>query len=217
MWLPSFKKLIFLLHPRLELSNEYAKMAGFESTCCKIVLHFCIHYLEGGSNHDICATACISKPAFYNLDWHTIHCVNRCEALKVNLSTLEALHSIHEQFMNISRGGIINRCVGHVDGYLMRITAPFFDISGNVGAYCSGHYCTYGVSFSLALFTATWSFLLQIFNYWVFDSTILRLCIDNQESLVHLQSLCRVQQQLHHPHDPHEPAKIGKYLQMHPM
>ena len=40
----------------------------------------------------------------------------------------------------------MNGCVGALDGYLMRITAPSFAECGNVGAYFSGHYCTYGVN-----------------------------------------------------------------------
>ena len=32
------------------------------------------------------------------------------------------------------------------DGYLMRITAPSHRECGNVSAYFSGHYCTYGVN-----------------------------------------------------------------------
>jgi hypothetical protein len=147
MTLPSFNKLLCLLCPSLELRDKYAKMGGFEPICCELMLHCCIHFLAGGSYHDICATAFISRPSFYRLVWHTIHCINRCEALDVNLPTLpHELLALCHGFKKISRDGVMDGCVGALDGYLMQITAPSFGECGNVSAYFSGHYCTYGVN-----------------------------------------------------------------------
>jgi hypothetical protein len=162
MTLPSFNKLLCLLHPSLGLRDKYAKVAGFEPICCKLMLHCCICFLAGGSYHDICATASISKPSFYCLVWHTIHCINRCEALDVNLPTVpHELLALHHGFKKISRDGVMEGCVGALDGYLMWITAPSFGECGNVSAYFSGHYCTYGVNI-LAMCDADCPFLFFV-------------------------------------------------------
>jgi hypothetical protein len=148
MTLPSFNKLLCLLRPSLELRDKYAKVAGFEPICCKLMLHCCIHILAGGSYHDIHAAASISKPSFYHLVWHTIHCINMCEALDVNLPTLpHELLALHHELKKISRYGVMDGCVvGASDGYLMWITAPSFGECANLSAYFSGHYCTYDVN-----------------------------------------------------------------------
>jgi hypothetical protein len=59
---------------------------------------------------------------------------------------IEQLPAIREGFKSISRDGIMDGCIGALDGYLMRITAPSFAECRNVGAYFSGHYCTHGVN-----------------------------------------------------------------------
>jgi hypothetical protein len=59
---------------------------------------------------------------------------------------IEQLPAIREGFKSISRDGIMDGCIGALDGYLMRITAPSFAECRNVGAYFSGHFCTYGVN-----------------------------------------------------------------------
>jgi hypothetical protein len=42
--------------------------------------------------------------------------------------------------------GVMDGCIGALDGYLMRITAPSHRECGNVSAHFSGHYCMYGVN-----------------------------------------------------------------------
>jgi hypothetical protein len=105
-----------------------------------------IRFLLGGFYHDICTTDSISKPSFYHLVWHTIDCINKMEALDVKLPSIDQLNYIREGFKRISADGVMNRCVGSLDGYLLRITAPSFAKCQNVAAYFSGHYCTYGIN-----------------------------------------------------------------------
>jgi hypothetical protein len=146
MAIESFEKLLEMLRPELQLKDKYAVMSGMEPISCEIMLHCTIRYLAGGSFHDIHATVFISKPSFYRLVWHTIHSINRCEALDIKLPLPDELNYIREGFRRISKDGVMNGCVGALDGYLMRITAQSFAECGNVGAYFSGHYCTYEVN-----------------------------------------------------------------------
>jgi len=80
--------------------------------------------------------------------WHTIDAINSCPALAVELPepTAGGLSSLRAGFRGISYCGVMDGCVGALDGYLMRITAPSHAECGNVTAYFSGHYCTYGVN-----------------------------------------------------------------------
>jgi len=146
MSLESFNKLLDLLSPHLWLKDKYAVMNGSEPISCEIMLHCAIRFLAGGSYHDIHATVNISKASFFCLVWHTIDAINCCEVFYVILPTLHDLSSLHAAFRNISYCGVMDGCVGALDGYLMRITAPSNTECGNVGAYFSGHYCTYGVN-----------------------------------------------------------------------
>ena len=146
MSLESFNRLLQMLRPELQLTEKYAVMSGMHPITCEVMMHCTIRYLAGGSFHDIRATVSISKPLFYRLVWHTIHCINRCEVLDINLPKPEELNYVRGGFQRISKDGVMNSCIGALDGYLMRITAPSFAECGNVGAYFSGHYCTYGVN-----------------------------------------------------------------------
>jgi hypothetical protein len=139
-------KLLQMLRPELQLKEKYAIMSGMHPITCEVMMHCTIHYLAGGSFHDTHATVSISKPSFYCSVWHTIHCINRCEALDINLPKPEELNYVREGFRRISKDGVMNGCIGALDGYLMRITVLSFAECGNVGAYFSGHYCTYGVN-----------------------------------------------------------------------
>jgi len=63
MSIGSFNKLLDLLHPTLQLNDKFALMTGMSLISCEIMLHCPIHYLSGGSYHDILATVSISKPS----------------------------------------------------------------------------------------------------------------------------------------------------------
>jgi hypothetical protein len=148
MSLDAFNELLDLLTPVLRLKEQFAIVSGFEPICNELMLHCAIRYLAGGSYHDIQATAHISKPSFFRLLWHTIDAINSCQALAVELPepTADKLSSLRTGFKNISYARVMDGFVGELDGYLMRITAPSQAQCGNVTAYFSGHYCSYGVN-----------------------------------------------------------------------
>ena len=148
MSLDAFNELLDLLTPVLRLKEQFAIVSGFEPICNELMLHCAIRYLARGSYHDICAIAHISKPSFFRLLWHTIDTITSCPALAVELPdlTVGGLSLLHAGFKGISYGGVMDGCVGALYGYLMQITAPSHTECGNVTAYFSGHYCTYGVN-----------------------------------------------------------------------
>jgi hypothetical protein len=105
MSLESFNKLLDVLSPRLQLKDKYAVVNGSEPISCEIMLHCAIHFLAGGSYHDICATVQISKASFFCLVWHTIDAIFCSEFLDVTLPTLHDLSSLRATFSNISYCG----------------------------------------------------------------------------------------------------------------
>jgi hypothetical protein len=121
----------------LQLNENYAALNGMAPISCEIMLHFTICYLAGGSYHDICTTVSISKTSFYHLVWHIIGCINRIPALDVKLPNKDQLNSIWEGLKRISTDGVLNGCVGALDGYLFRISAlmllhTFLDITAHM-------------------------------------------------------------------------------------
>jgi len=146
MSLAAFNKLLDLLSPKLKLNAKFARMAGSEPISTEIMLHCTIRYLARGSYHDIHATAFISRPSFFHLVWHTIDVINSCNTLNIDLPRLHELDKLCSGFRQISMDGAMDGCIGDLDGYFMRITAPSHRECGNVSAYFSGHYCTYGVN-----------------------------------------------------------------------
>jgi len=146
MSLSAFDKRLDLLSPKLKLNAKFARMAGSEPISTEIMLHCTIRYLAGGSYHDIRATAFISRPSFFRLVWHTIDVINSCDTLNMDLPRLHELDQLCSGFYQILTDGVMDGCVGALDGYHMRITAPSHRECGNVSAYFSGHYCTYGLN-----------------------------------------------------------------------
>lgn len=147
MSLLSFNKLLQLLSPSLQLKEKYATISGAEPIQCELMLHCMIRFLSGGSFHDIRSVASISKASFYRILWHAIDAVNNCKELMFSLpSTLESISALRKGFQLISRDGVMQGCIGAIDGFLLKIIAPPAKQVGNVSSYYSGHYCTYGIN-----------------------------------------------------------------------
>jgi hypothetical protein len=53
-------------------------------------------------------------------------------------------------FRNISSNGVIDGCIACVDGILLKIQTPAATEVGNVKAFFSGHYQTYGINVQAA-------------------------------------------------------------------
>jgi hypothetical protein len=143
----AFNKLVNLLEPNLKLNERFARLSSGEPVSCKAMLHCTICYLAGGSYHDIWETAKVSRASYYRVIWHTNNVINSCNELEIKLPRQEELNKLREALQMKPTWGVMNGCVGILDGYLMQITAPSSDNEcGNVSTYFSVHYCTYGVN-----------------------------------------------------------------------
>jgi hypothetical protein len=109
----AFNKLLHLLQPNLRLNERFARLSSGEPVSCEAML------LAGGSYHDILETAKVSRASFYRVIWHTINVINSCNKLEIKLPRQEELNKLREAFQMKSTPGVMNGCIGTLDGYLM--------------------------------------------------------------------------------------------------
>ncbi len=100
----------------LHLKEKYAIRNGCEPIFCEIMLY-----------HDVCTTASISKASFFHLVWHTINAINLCDALEAQIPRLDELTLLQACFKSICYSRVMDGCIGALNGYIMRITAPLQD------------------------------------------------------------------------------------------
>ncbi|KAG6947855.1 hypothetical protein JG687_00015834 [Phytophthora cactorum] len=121
MSIKSFAHLLDILAPRLEVDErQSSNSSGEEPISPCIMLMATLRYLSGGSYLDI---------------HRTVDSDSEKEVVMAD-------------FRAISSGGVMNGCVGCVDGWLCRIKSPSARDAGDVGTgkYFSGHYCCPGIN-----------------------------------------------------------------------
>ena len=142
----SFNKLLCKIREYLLVNETKAKVKG-GSILPELCLYCTIRWLAGGSYLDITDICGISKASFYRVVWKTITAISKCEDLIPKFpKTPEEIGAAVEGFASISTDGIIDNCVGVLDGYLLRIKVPPKDKVKNVRSFFSGHYQCYGVN-----------------------------------------------------------------------
>ena len=113
----------------------------------EIRLHCLIRFFAGGSYLDTCSSTGISKSGYYRVIWETSDILNNCHHLDLRgipQSNPEAI-PIANGFKQKSTSGVMDRCVGVVDGYFCRTITPT-SAEGNVKSFYSGHYCHMGLN-----------------------------------------------------------------------
>jgi hypothetical protein len=74
-----------------------------------------------------------------------------CEELAFSFPSTDAeISAASMAFKSISSNGVIDGCVGCVDGLLMKIQTPSSSEAGNVKSFFSGHYQTFGINIQAA-------------------------------------------------------------------
>ena len=117
----------------------------------EIALHCLLRWLAGGSYLDIRLSAGISTPSFFRIVHLCMDAILLCPELAFAFpSTVSEVRDASNAFRSISTNGIIDGCVGCIDGLLMKIQTPSRSKTGNVKSYFSGHYQTYGINVQAA-------------------------------------------------------------------
>jgi hypothetical protein len=130
-------------------SNRQSRGAGPISV--EIILHCLIRYMAGGSHHDIRVAAGLAKSTFFYCLHRGIDAINKCSELALRFPTnLDELKRTALEFQGKSSFGVLDGCVGALDGWLCRIKVPLGKDTSNIRAYFSGHYQCYGVNVQAA-------------------------------------------------------------------
>jgi hypothetical protein len=103
--------------------------------------------MAGGSFHDIRTSAGIAKATFFSCLHHGIDAVNNCPTLAIDFPVdANSLKKLAIDFQSKSSMGVLDGCVGALDGWLCRIKVPTAKDTANIAAYFSGHYQHHGVN-----------------------------------------------------------------------
>ena len=89
----------------------------------------------------------IAKSTFFACVHRGIDAVNKCRELALHFPTeLSELKEVAIEFQGKSSFGVLDGCVGALDGWLCRIKVPLGKDTSNIASYYSGHYCCYGIN-----------------------------------------------------------------------
>jgi len=122
-----------------------------EGITIEIMLHCLLRWLADGSYIDIRLSAGISPANFYTSVYKCMDAILGSEELSYKFpSTAKELEEAAQGFESLSTQAAIKGCVACLDGYLLQIKVPSSTETGNVKAYFSGYYQTYGINVQAA-------------------------------------------------------------------
>lgn len=152
MNLASFNKLCAWIDPLVKVDPVMSSVrTGKSPIATELALHCLLRWLAGGSHLDIRISAGISISSFYGCVHKCIHAIRHCHTLDISFPDSEDdVSTAAQNFQQISSAGIIDGCVGCLDGMLLRIQTPSTDETGHVMSYYSGHYADYGINIQAA-------------------------------------------------------------------
>lgn len=142
----SFVLLVKLISPHLPMHYS-SGIRGVKPIPPAIQLHCLLRWLAGGCYNDICDQMGMSAQSFYRLIYRCLGAINACPDLALHFpETPEEINKAAADFESISSHGVIEGCVGCLDGYHLTTRAPFLSETRTAIAHFSGHYRTYGVN-----------------------------------------------------------------------
>jgi hypothetical protein len=108
-----------------------------------------LRYLAGGSYLDVRRTVGISSPSYYRVIDATMVAILALQELRIVFPESDSEKEVvMEDFKAISVGGVMNGCIGCVDGWVCVIKSPTAADAGDVGTgrYFNGHYSCPGIN-----------------------------------------------------------------------
>ena len=107
----------------------------------ELSLYCALRYLAGGRYQDVRLVAGVARSTFYHLVWEAITAINRCPELLIQFpTTINECSTAATDFKKLSADGVMDRCIGAIDGWLCRIVPPSVNETDDVLSYFSGHY-----------------------------------------------------------------------------
>ena len=145
MSLQAFSKLHSILQVKLRRRIKLSRL--IRPVTVEMVIGTGLRYLAGGKMNDIRHIFFLSKTECYNCIDSFLEAVNSSKALCIHLPQTPAeWERVRNGFSSKSSHQLMSGCVGAIDGLLAQIIAPRRTEVGNVRAYYSGHYETFGLN-----------------------------------------------------------------------
>ncbi len=96
------------------------------------------------------------KSTFFSVIHWGIDAVNGCPELSIHFPTSSHdLKVVELEYQNKSSNGLLDGCIGALDGWLCHVQVPAQKETSNISAYFSRHYQCYGVNVQDAAYTLT--------------------------------------------------------------
>ena len=142
----AFNDLVELFRPALK-RVIYNSRSG-QPMFVELVVAIGLRWLAGGTYQEIEDVFGVSTTEAYRSRNKFIDAVLNCDQLQIRLpTTVNEWEEVRKGFESKSSGGVINGCVGAIDGFFQRTLMPRKkDCANNQTAYFSGHYEHYGVN-----------------------------------------------------------------------
>ena len=120
---------------------------GSEPILVEHIIAIGLRRLGGGQIKDQRHIIGTSKTAAYQAFDDFVNAINQHPELDIKQpQSHEEWVEVNKGFTSKSSDGIMNGCVGAIDGYFQRTQTPGKGKVGNVNAYYSGHYESHGVN-----------------------------------------------------------------------
>ena len=132
----AFLKLCSIIWPQVQVNEDMSRRrTGKDPVTVEMMLHCLLRWLAAFCHYiDRCMDEILASTELANKF----------------PETEEELNEAAQGFARLSSHGAIKGCVACLDGYLLQIKVPAKTETGNVKAYFSGHYQTYGINFQAA-------------------------------------------------------------------
>ncbi len=140
------ERLVELLAPRLQ-RLDWNSRGSSGPIMVEHIIALGLRSLSGGRLLDVRHVIGASLSASYRALDDFINAVNSTPELDINFpNSPEGWKEVNDGFTAKSSDGIMQGCVGAIDGYFQRIQTPSRKEVGNVISYYSGHYESHGVN-----------------------------------------------------------------------
>jgi len=144
----AFEKLLAILRPMITVdaakSNNSCPNAS-SHIYPELIMHIGLRWLAGGSYIDILDSSGVSDASFYRCRDMFMDAVLASDELDIALpASTEQVREAALRFKSKSSHGVMQGCVGCLDGILIEIKMPVGVT--NQRAYFSGHYNCYGLN-----------------------------------------------------------------------
>jgi hypothetical protein len=119
----AFNKLVDYIRGALLRNNQMASVRSGKDGLIipELRLHCLIRFFAGGSYLDICESTGIDTSYFYKIIWETSKALNDCRRLDLTgiPTNIEEANEIAFGFEEISTLGVLDKCVGALDGFFV--------------------------------------------------------------------------------------------------